>query len=226
LRGGVAACEDDFIGREGGVTVPNWCNSSIAFYQEDGGNCILEAFYTDIERYQNFADVNGSYSNWCGHYLIANQIDTDSIYCRGFFTNCELYSDYVRIDMETAWSPLPEVYDLLAKKYNLSYVYISEEPGSEIYINTDVNARFFSTRYLLDYFEVEDLGLDEAMLAEYGTRLKALAENTHYYDTFDEVMEDFKDFGFHASTLDKLNKCLELFNLEIYEYSTDGRCVD
>jgi hypothetical protein len=201
--------------------MPNWCNNSIAFYQGDSGNDLLEAFYTDIERYQNFTDINGSLSNWCGHYLIVNQVDVESIYCRGFFTNCELHSDHVKIDMDTAWSPLPEVYEKFAEKYGLSYVYIAEECGSEIYVNTDIDGKFFTDRYILDYFEVEGLELDDATLAEYGAQLKALAENTHYYESFEEIIKDFKDFGFFAGNIENLNKHLEQFNITVHEYSTE-----
>jgi hypothetical protein len=201
--------------------MPNWTSNSIAFYQEDGGNDLLEAFYTDIERYQNFADVNGSLSNWCGHYLIASKINPDDLSCRGFFTNCELHDSHVRIDMESAWSPLPEVYDLLAEKYNLLYVYIADEPGCEIYVNTDVEGRFFTDRYILDYFEIESLELDDETLAECGARLKALAENTHYYENFEDVMKSFKDFGFFATDIESLNKNLERFNITVYEYASE-----
>ena len=50
--------------------MPNWCSNSIAFYQEDGGNCLLEAFYTDIQKYQNYKDPEtGKLSDWVGHWL-------------------------------------------------------------------------------------------------------------------------------------------------------------
>ncbi|MCL2638447.1 MAG: hypothetical protein FWD48_08775 [Oscillospiraceae bacterium] len=199
--------------------MPNWCSNSIAFYQEDSGNCLLEAFYTDVSKYMDFKDVNGSHSDWVGNYLTENKIDTNEIYCRGFFANCELHSDHVLISMETAWEPLPQVWDKMAEKYGLSYVYIAEEPGMGIYVNTDVEGRFFTDRYLLDYFEIEDLELDNDTLAEFGERLKALSEHTHYYDSFDEVMKDFKDFGFKADNLESLNKHLERFKLEVYEYA-------
>jgi hypothetical protein len=123
--------------------------------------------------------------------------------------------------METAWSPLPEVYEKFAEKYGLSFVYIAEECGCEIYVNTDVEGRFFTDRYILDYFEVEGLELDDETLAECGARLKALAENTHYYDAFEYVVKDFKDFGFVATDIESLNKHLERFNLTVHEYASE-----
>jgi hypothetical protein len=201
--------------------MPNWCSNSIAFYQEDGGNALLEAFYTDIEKYQNFEDEAGRTSDWVGHWLESNRINPDDLYTRGFFSYCELNSDHVRVDMETAWGPLPEVWDKMAEKYGLSYVYTAEECGMAIYVNTDVDGRFFTDRYLLDYFEVKNLELDAETLAKYGERLKELSEETAYYDDFTDVLNDFKDFGFYATDIESLNKCLETFNIMVHEYSSE-----
>ena len=86
--------------------MPNWCSNSIAFYQEDGGNAMAEAFYTDIQKYQDYKDPEtGNASDWVGHWLQSNRINTDNLYSRGFFTNCELNADHMRVDMETAWAP-------------------------------------------------------------------------------------------------------------------------
>jgi hypothetical protein len=123
--------------------------------------------------------------------------------------------------METAWNPLPEVYEKFAEKYGLSFVYIADEPGCEIYVNTDIEGKFFTDRYILDYFEVEGLELDTETLTEYGEQLKALAENTHYYESFDDVMKDFKGFGFFATDIESLNKNLERFNITVHGYTAE-----
>ena len=199
--------------------MPNWCSNSIAFYQENGGTAILEAFYADVQKYENFIDPEtGRSKNWVGNWLIANRIDADDMSTRGFFSNSELNDDHVRIDMESAWEPLPEVWDAMAEKYELAYVYISEEPGMEIYVNTDAGGHFFSSRYILNSFDVDDLELDDATMAEYGERLRDIGEDTRQFDSFEEVAEDFKDFGFIATDLESLNKNLERFNIEVYEY--------
>jgi hypothetical protein len=113
----------------------NWCGNSIAFFQDDGGNMLVEAFYADIQKYMEYREPGtGRCSDWVGHWLEANRIDLDSIYSRGFFRDCELYSDHVLLDMETAWAPLPEVYDKMAgelnqclKRFNIRvYEYSSE----------------------------------------------------------------------------------------------------
>ena len=186
--------------------MPNWCWNSVAFYQEDGGNAMVEAFYADIQKYQDYRDPEtGKLSDWVGHWLQSNRVDTDNLYTRGFFTNCELNGNHVRVDMETAWSPLPEVWDLMAEKYELAYVYISEEPGNAVYVNTDSTGKFFSTRYMMHGFDVEDLGLDAGTMAEFGERLREIGGDTQYFDSWEVVAEAFEGFGFGAVELEGLN---------------------
>ena len=200
--------------------MPNWCSNSIAFYQEDGGSAMVEAFYADVQKYQDYKDPEtGKLSDWCGHWLQSNRVDTDNLYTRGFFTNCELNGDHVRVDMETAWGPLPEVCDLMAEKYELAYVYISEEPGCSVYVNTDGEGRFFSTRYMMHCFDVDDLGLDDREIAEYGERLREFEGETHYFDSWEDVADEFEGFGFNVADLENLNKKLDAFGLCVHEYS-------
>ena len=167
--------------------MPNWCSNSIAFYQEDGGNAIIDALFADIQKYQNYKEPEtGRYYDWVGHWLESNRINTDTLYSRGFFTNCELHTDHVRIDMETAWAPLPEVWDIMAKKYDLSYVYIAEECGCEVYVNTDATGKFFTTRYMINCFDVDDLGLDINTMAEYEERLRDIVYRGYVRQTKDK----------------------------------------
>jgi len=202
--------------------MPNWCNNSIAFFQEDGGNALLDAFYTDIQKYQNYIDPEtGNASSWIGHWLESNRVDIKNLYTRGFLSNIELNDTHVRIDMETAWAPLPEIWDLMAEKYELSYVYIAEECGCEVYVNTDADGKFFTTRYVLNYFDVDDLELDDRTMAEYGERLRGLGGETTYFDSWKEVEVAFEDFGFTFTDIDGLNKRLDAFRIRVYEYSSE-----
>jgi hypothetical protein len=122
--------------------------------------------------------------------------------------------------METAWGALPEVWNAMADRYGLEYVYISEEPGNEVYVNTDTSGRFFTTRYMLDYFDIEDLELDSETEAKFGERLREICAETKYYDSFNEVMNDFKEFGFAVNQIEELNECLDRFNIRVYEFDS------
>ena len=71
--------------------MPNWCNNSIAFYQEDDGSDMLAAFFADVQKYQNYRDPEtGKPSDWVGHWLNSSRVDTNILYCRGFFIDCEI----------------------------------------------------------------------------------------------------------------------------------------
>ena len=172
------------------IQIANWCSNSIAFYQEDGGNALVEAFYADVQKYMNFIDPETNKpSDWVGHWFDSNRINTDNLYTRGFFTDCDFYGTYVVLHMETAWGPLPEVWNLMAEKYNLSYVYCSEECGCAVYVNTDSEGRFFSDRYILDYFDVEHLGLDADTMSKFGKLLKDIIAYPLYFNTITVVIE-------------------------------------
>ena len=200
--------------------MPNWCSNSIAFYQEDGGNTMIEAFYMDIQKYTNVKNnETGEISNWVGHWLQSSRVNIDNMYTRGFFSNCELNVNHVRIDMETAWTPLPEVWDLMAGKYELSYVYIAEEDGCAVYVNTDSTGRFFTTRYMMQSFEIEYLELAADTMAEYGERLREFNEEPLYFDSWEEVLREFEIFEFNALNLEELNQRLEMFNIMVHEYA-------
>jgi len=58
----------------------------VAFYQEDGGTTMLEAFYVDIQKYQEYRDPEtGKHSDWVGNWLesnIAIPFDINTYACR------------------------------------------------------------------------------------------------------------------------------------------------
>jgi len=199
--------------------MPNWCWNSIAFYQEDGGTAMLEAFHSDVQKYLNYKDPEtGKQCDWIGHWLKSSRVDTDTLYTRGFLSDCELYPDHVRIDMETAWAPLPEVWDLMAEKYELAYVYISEETGCEVYVNTDTMGRFFLTRYQLNYFDIDELGLDPATLEEHGKLLRELSGETTYFDSWEDVVDTFEPLVFQFEDIDVLNGRLIPLGITLQQY--------
>ena len=202
--------------------MPNWCSNKIAFYSDENSFILLEAFHSDLQKYLDYKDPKtGENSDWVGNWLESNKVDTESVHCRGFLQSCELYDTFVRVDMETAWCPTTEIWDIIAEKYSLSYVYVSEESGNEVYVNSDAENRFFSERYILNYFGLNYLELDSDTLAKHGEHLKNLSGVDRYYSGFDEVMCDFVEFGFKASDIDELNQCLEKFNLQVYEFALE-----
>ena len=62
------------------------------------------------------------------------------------------------VETITAWNPATELFDTIIDKHYLDnrynrlidFVYTAEEPGFNIYINTDTEGRFFSDRFYVD----------------------------------------------------------------------------
>ena len=53
----------------------------------------------------------------------------------------------------TAWTYMNEMWDEILTKYypSISYVFIAEEPGSEIYVNTDLEGSIYPQRFYVDF---------------------------------------------------------------------------
>jgi hypothetical protein len=78
---------------------------------------------------------------------------------RDGFTHCDTkltqdkdtYS--FRVDTETAWEPHMAVfYKILREKYNdeIKLVYMAEECGNQLYVNSDEDGRYFTEHYMVD----------------------------------------------------------------------------
>ena len=104
-------------------------------------------------------------------------------------------------------------------QHSVAYVYIAEECGCEVYVNTDTEGRFFSDRYILNYFDVNEMEYDDGVMEEYGEWLRGISEETTYFESWEEVAELFEDFGFKVDGVDSLNEWLEIFGIKVYEYS-------
>jgi hypothetical protein len=97
---------------------------------------------------------NGFEPGWLGKVLIEHGLDWEKISCRGTIDNlddCEPDCNFFTLDSDTAWSPTIELWEAVVAKYTgVSFVYIAEEAGSEIYINTDIEGTYFPDRFLLE----------------------------------------------------------------------------
>lgn len=136
----------------------NYCSNNIAFYSKD--RAVLQDLFTKINDVLDNTNTHSIYQLILKHGYseeAAKKI-TD---CRDYITYAEDkltdlpcgYS-YFKIDTESAWQPnMTTFFYLLQDKYanKISLVYTSEEPGSGVFINTDVDGLFFTDRYRIDY---------------------------------------------------------------------------
>ena len=122
----------------------NCCSDSVVFYSFDNNEAVKK-FAEDIE---NYFEPRKLSECWFGGFLSEKGIDVSGFSIRGTLIYYEAEETNVLIDVESAWHPLLEAYKVLAKLYNLNFVVKAEEPGFEIYINTDVEGNFFAERYV------------------------------------------------------------------------------
>ena len=159
----------------------NYCSNNIAFYSKD--RAALQDLFAKIN------DVLDNTNNHSIYQLIlkhgyseeAAKKITDCrdyiTYAEDKITDCPCGYSYFKIDTESAWQPnMTTFFYLLQDKYanKISLVYTSEEPGSGVFINTDVDGLFFTDRYRIDYC-IEDY------------------YETEYFDTFKEVTDYIRE---------------------------------
>lgn len=151
----------------------NWCYNCIAIYRRNlKGESLrqIQDLYVKLKSFGTAGSVlgepkkdsEGKYvsQDWYGNLLMMCGIPEKDIECRGSIQGVQWVNDkykdggWIKIETETAWSP--QVEDVVGKMLedyypDLNYEFIAEEPGCEIYINTDVSGRFFVDRYKIDY---------------------------------------------------------------------------
>ncbi len=191
--------------------MPNWCESKFAFVVDDLKNKgELKRLYDNLNKACNTPcpEQNGFGDSWLGHVAIIHNISWENRGCRGYISHMDDFNDvanYFVIGLETAWEPPSEFFDCILKQYKgISYVYIAEEGGNGIYINTDTSRGIFPERYML-YNDDEDVYFkNENELIEYMDKYMGKT-----FNSFKEI----KDY------IDKLRKSNPDICISVYEFS-------
>lgn len=155
--------------------MPNWCYTQIAFYGPYVNE--LEKFRSDIKTAIDFLPIVGSEArNWQGR--VARYYNSTAAGERGFLNDISLvYSEdiaddtmsYFILDQEDAWAPHTDMWSELLDElgYDINFVYRAEEPGDDIYINTDYEGNFFPDRYIVDTPDETEYFITEEELLGY-----------------------------------------------------------
>ncbi|MBO5168030.1 MAG: hypothetical protein J6B49_02905 [Phascolarctobacterium sp.] len=193
----------------------NHCSNCIAFYGNDLDK--LENFRTLMDDKCEFIR---DFAMKCGYSEEETFRFTDG---RDTFVevsdvvNRDDTSYYFIIQTESAGTPNVEAFSkILEERYSnqIDFVYCSVEPGSEIYVNTDTNGRFFSDQYHLDFC------INGEYVMEYYSIFKEVVEvlrekipemEFSNYDSVDEINDRVQNW--------LIDKPDDYFNL--YEYSEE-----
>ena len=164
----------------------NYCSNSIVFYSGDKAKLSVflrkmsAAYNARGSHFYSFMVLHGY-----GNREISSVIDK-----RDFFTSCDTklsvkdntYS--FSMDTETAWAPHMEVFrKVLQERYGnqILMVYMAEECGCGVYINSDTEGKYFPERYMVDCCHAGEF-------------------HKEYFDTYEDAVEwiqgEYKDFGF------------------------------
>lgn len=149
--------------------MPNWCSEMVTFTQDDGGTDRLELLANDLKR---ICEANqkvtkealmtrgwpetaanryiDSSPDWIGRLILELGIDVHSddkhieaFYFRGFVQGFDLSQGQLQIQMESAWGPCVSAWYMICDYYDLTFVLYAEEPGCEVYINTDQSREIY-----------------------------------------------------------------------------------
>ena len=191
----------------------NYCSNSIVFFSKDKSK--LSRFLRKV--YAAYDSIGSGFYNLMVLHGYKNREILSVIDKRDSFTHCDTklaqendtYS--FRVDVETAWEPhMAMFYKIIREKYNdaIQLVYMAEECGSDLYVNSDKEGIYFRERYMVDcchngeylkeYFESYPKAIDW-IRSEYGIdtdkfdSIQAVEAKVESVNSFDNG--DF--FNFH-----------------------------
>lgn len=145
--------------------MPNWCSTTYAIkgnglpaFKEKMNEVIRNLALDEEEHFVHYVQLNDLLDAF-GH-TEGTPLRKD-LYFRGCVTYYEDNGCYLTVDSEDAWGPQNEVFDIILTDYpDVDYVYLAEETGCSLYINTDETGEYFDYRYHVEYvkddnYEVE-----------------------------------------------------------------------
>lgn len=139
--------------------MPNWCMTNITFFSESEDQitrlndalCRLEAGESLLP--------NGFGNLWLGNVIHYFGFKWQNASCRGSISQIGILSKdadrgfHFEIEQEDAWEANTEVWDKILSKEEFSdinYVFMAEEPGCNVYVNSDSSGLFYDARYTVD----------------------------------------------------------------------------
>lgn len=188
----------------------NWCDTHIVFYSDNTEQ--LSDFYNKLRVIE---------SNGLARIADSFGIDRDTIPCRGaIYYTSEIEKDGKRfyIDQEDAWLPKIKVWqEILKKNYpEINLVFRAEEPGCEVFINSDIDGDYISEEYYLDYClpdtdYVTEFFDDKSSLILYGKKL---------FD--DDSIYTVSDIRLRAKAIIENSDDADDYFFSLYKYSKEA----
>lgn len=136
----------------------------------------------------------------------------------------EDYNEYTfDISIESAWSPvIDRITEWVQSIYpNVSVLGMCEEPGFEIYINTDTEGKYYQTRYRL-WLNTEDDNIKDY----YCDNIEELVDYLSLFIDFDEEPKDLSEVQAKVNEYNESDKNISgIKSAEIYEFDSEDGCT-
>lgn len=142
-----------------------------------------------------------------------NGIPTDGISLRSNVVDVCTEDSHITLYCDSAWNPMYEAYLSIANYFGVSFELEAEEPGSSIYINTDINGAYLTNQY-------------KAYLSERPSdgSLNMLFDNAHgdtdfYFSSDKELLQWFQECGgITTDSVETLQAALNHEYVSIHEF--------
>ena len=156
--------------------MPNWCSTTYAFYNASRSDD--EDFTRFKDEMKKFLDKNlntkSDTDRWLGTLAKHFGFDTDNFPygLRGWIVDYEDNGDHFKIWVEDAWCYHNGVFEMILENNfpEVAYVLIAEEPGCEVYVNTDADHKYLIDKYYViivdengDWWETDYCATDEQL---------------------------------------------------------------
>ena len=184
----------------------NMCSNKYAFFTTDENKDELKRLHQNLSAIIGPPNAPKDYdAGWLGNIAIWHNINRDNFSCRGYTGHLDDYdpdSNFFTLETETAWSPTTELWEAVIALYDgVSFVFIAEEPGSQIYTNTDIKGTYFCDRYLLEIYG--DIPIPAGWFP--GGDKPDCLDIREYFDCFDTLRDYCADFtGKELSALEEM----------------------
>jgi hypothetical protein len=133
--------------------MPNWCNTEYILRGEKEN---LEACARIINKFllEDYPQKDRKYGTFqLVDWEIGGSLNSQDV--RNNFEQAEIRigsdgREYLQIWASTAWKSAHGTVEKLCTKFNLTYLYFSEEPGCEIYETNDWEGFYFFNRFIVE----------------------------------------------------------------------------
>ena len=181
--------------------MPNWCSTTYVFKGKNGNEKGFEIFKNEMIKFLS-ESPNTDEGRWLGTLAKHFGFDIDNFPygLRGWISYYEDNGDYLTVDVEDAWVYHNGIFEMILENYfpQVDYVMTAEEPGCEIYVNTDTDHEYLCDMYCLIVTDENDNWVDSVycdsneVLEKYKEEWKA--ENPNY----DFIVHPFEsDYGIY-----------------------------